>query len=153
MGWLSSILEILPLANDLWSRYRYGARVELQLEWRGPPVFFLEQRIQMTRTLNVTVTAPKREEYVVVRGHLEVQIAGRWHHAYDLERWIDLPWVIPANRSDERPVNGPSVADALPPACGDRIRLRVVVSDHHRQQLRSSPVEMPAAELRQRKVV
>jgi hypothetical protein len=156
--------EILSFVANLW---RWGwngvqsfrGRGSLSLSVDGySPVHWLPSAhpTDEERVIRVTVTAPKREEYVVAGGRIEGRV-GRWRR----RSWIELsplepvtltglPKVVPANRTKDVLVPGGVIADLLEDridASGDA-EVRVHVHDHHGVTLVSQPHPVTVQDLR-----
>jgi hypothetical protein len=147
LGILRSFFE--P-ARWIWRKLRFGPRVELELTWKMPPIWFIGSPIDKSMGIQITVTAPKHEEYVVANGAFQIQRRWRWEQICLIDEMVSLPWVIAANRSGSHTVSGSSIANWIANTVGESetARVRVSLADYHRHRVNSEPLTVNLAELR-----
>lgn len=137
-----------------WRRWRYGARVDFDLDWKGPPITVLDgSPIEYERGLAVTITASKDDEFQMADGAVEVRpdAVGDWIAAASLDRRLRLPITVDANRTWDHVMYGESLADdimeAIDPGGAEPIQLRIRIEDHHGVTLVSDPLTTSIDEL------
>jgi hypothetical protein len=136
----------------IWRRLRFGPRVDLELTWKHPMMWFIGDPLDKWRGLEITVVAPKHEEFAVAKGAFDVRHRLRWKRIGVIDEHISLPWVIDKNRADSRIVTGGAVADWITTTIGDAdtASLRVTLADHHRLRATSASLTVSVAELRKK---
>jgi|ERR1041385_1449544 hypothetical protein len=148
---METILAVLDrlwqLVSSLWRSHRYGARVELELGWAHSIVINLDGPDKRWRAVNVTVTAPKTEEYVIASGKVQAKKAqGSWVNVSDFG-YADV--VVEANRQWHGRIFGESLVKDLKAAVGSdsACRVRLVLHDHHGAKITSKPLDVALSDL------
>lgn len=142
-----------------WRRWRYGARIDLNLDWKGPPITVLDgSPIEYERGLAVTIIASKDDEFRMADGTVEARpdARGDWTAAVSLDRLLRLPITVDANRTWNHVMYGESIADAIVNAIDsggtEPVELRIRVEDHHGASLVSDPLTTTIDELHRTRV-
>lgn len=145
---------IFPYAKKRWRRIRYGTKAELEVDWQGLPISFVDDpQRPYWRSLSLSVTAPKDEEFVIASGMVQVRPMGtrRWRDAFELRALLSLPVAVEKNRQWKQTLPGESVAKKLPGEVGaESFEIRVTLQDHHRVKTVTGPVTITRAELLQK---
>ena len=154
LTYLKAAGAIYPYAKKRWRRFRYGTRAELEVDWQGLPILFVDDpQRPCWRSLRLSVTAPKDEEFVIASGMVQVRPIGtrKWRDAFELTALLSLPVAVEKNREWKQSLPGESVTKKLPVGVGaESFEIRVTLQDHHRVKTVTGPATTTRAELLQK---
>jgi hypothetical protein len=143
--------KLISFGTAVWRRYRFGARARIDLAWQHVPLVIVPGPNTKWRSIALTVTAAKSEEFVIADGEAEARKGkrGSWSYVAALSELLQLPIVVEANRQWTGHISGSSFAKKLQGQfdASGKANARLTLVDHHRSMLRTNPLTVTRADL------
>lgn len=146
--------------NTVYRSWRLQPSIELTLDWDGPLIYTVGVgEPPVTRAVRCAVRSARHRPLTLVSGRLEVRFPAKaargawgwtaWTEVAPLERFVALPWVLPAGEDADVSIPVASLATRLAGAAfpSDIGELRIVAVDDRQAMHRSPPMLLARIDL------